>query len=129
MNDVIYAGITVKDVLALLAGGVGVSVVAQVIKRVFKLSSAKVIQGLVATLSVVAAGIAYAISAVHANPGLALGHAAGLLGVANAAHTFIVSDADAYIQKVKTALNNMNPAPAEPATPAPEVPTVTSNDL
>ena len=106
MNDVIWGGITVKTVVALLGGGLGVSIVVQVVKRVFKLTSAKVVQFLVVALSTIASCLAYVISAVHANPGLALGHAAGLLGIANAAHTFIVSDADQFIQKVRTALSS-----------------------
>jgi hypothetical protein len=106
MNDVIYAGVTVKEVLAVLGGGLGVSIVAQVIKRVFKLDNAKVIQFLVVALSGIASGLVYVISALHSNLASVVPHAASLLGVANAMHTFIVSDADAFIGKVKVALND-----------------------
>ena len=129
MNDVIFGSVTIGDVLALLGGGLGVSVIVQVVKRAFGLSSSKVVQFLVAATSVVGTGLADLISAVHGNPSILAGHSVEVLGVANAAHTFIVSDADAFLSKVKTALNDeqtqtkaVTPAPVAEPTATPQAP-------
>jgi hypothetical protein len=120
MNDVIYGGITVADLLGILGGGLGVSIVAEVLKKVFKLDSAKVIQFLVVALSFVATGLAYIISAVHGNPKVLGSHTVEILGAANAFHTFIVSDASTFLDKVKAGLNDENAKTQPVATVAAE---------
>jgi len=105
MHQILFGSVTVGTALAYLGGGVGVSIVVQLFKRVFGLKSSKIIQSVVAILSVAASALAQVISVAHTNPTLLAGHAVGILGLANAAHTFIVSDADQFIGKVKTALN------------------------
>ena len=136
--NIANTGITVGTVLALLGSGVGVSIVAEIIKKVFKLNSGKVIQFLVVALSTVTAGLSYLITILHGNPAIAAGHAAEILGVANAAHTFIVSDLSAFVTKVKaynadpkttTTTVTSNPSPttevvtAPTAAPTPPTPT------
>lgn len=117
MNDVIFGGITVGDLLGILGGGLGVSVVAQLIKRVFKLSSAKVVHLMVITLTVAGTVLADAINVIHGNAAVLGSRATELLGVATAAHTFIVSDADQFLQKVRKALTDENASQAAPAVP------------
>ncbi len=117
MDTVIYGGITVGTVVALLGGGLGVSIVAQVIKRVAGLNSSKVIYFMVAALSFAAAALADIIGAVHGNAALLGSHTVGVLGIANGAHTFIVSDADQFVSKVKVALGD-----EAAKTPSPSVP-------
>jgi len=113
-TEIANTGITIGAVIALLGGGVGVSIIAEVIKKVFKLNSGKVVQFLVVALSTVAAGLAYVINAIHGNPAIAAGHAAAILGIANAAYTFIVSDLSKTLSQVSVSVN-------KPTTATPEV--------
>ena len=110
MQTILFDHITIAEVLGLIGGGVGVSIVAQVMKRLFKLKSSKVIQFLVAALAVVATVLAHLIALIKGNGAVLGSHAAGLLGAANVTYTFIVSDLDAWLQKVKTALANQDAA-------------------
>lgn len=114
MNEVIFDGFTVGSLLILLGGGLGVSVVAQVIKRVFKLTNSDIIQFLVVALSGVTTGLGYIISALHGSLGNLVPHAASILGIANASHTWLVSRGDAFIQKVRKALNDEEAPPTIP---------------
>jgi hypothetical protein len=123
MHTVIFGTLTIGTVLAFLGGGIGVSIIAQVVKRIFGLSSSKVIHFVVIALAFAANALQYVISAAHANPAILASHTAEILGIATAAHTFIVSDADAFVGKVKTALNNPPAAPTATSTTSAADPT------
>lgn len=131
MDTVLFGNLTVGTLLAFAGGGIGVSIIAQLLKRLLGLSSSKVIHFVVITLSFVASALDYVISAIHGNPAILASHTASILGIANAAHTFIVSDADAFVGKVKTALGDEQakdvpaeepPRPASQATETSETP-------
>lgn len=117
MNETIIWGLTVGNALAFLGGGVGVSIMVELLKKVFGLESGKVVQFVVITLSFAVTALDYVISVAHNNPAVLAGHAAAILGIANAAHTFLVGDASAFVGKVRSALaDEAANAPAQPTT-------------
>jgi hypothetical protein len=90
-----------------IAAGAGISVVTQVLKRLVKLESSKVILVLFHTITVVGTLVAYLLSNQTLNLGELGLRMAGLSGIAQAVHPF-VSAANDWLSKLKQALDLIN---------------------
>lgn len=105
------------DVLTALWALGGASIVAaaaQLLKKFFKLDSAKVIQFLVVSLGFAVAGLQYLLGA-HNIPPTVLGlHTVALVGIAQPLYIYVVKPLDSFFTKVQT-YNAGLPANAAPA--------------
>jgi hypothetical protein len=84
-----------------LGGASVVAVVAQLIKKYFKLSSTKVIQFLVVSLGFAVSALQYLLGA-HNLPATVLGlHTVALVGVAQPLYVYIIKPLDSFFTKVQ----------------------------
>ena len=109
--------------IILLGGGVAVSVLAELLKKVFGLNSKKVIHFLVAALAFVAAGLQY-VTSLHNLPPQVLGVSTpAIYGFSQFAYIF-VSKVSGFLGRVDVTLEDKNPASTLVATEV--APTVAS---
>lgn len=112
--NTILTSVNTTTALAFLGGAGVVGVAAQIIKKVFGLESAKVIQLLVIVLGIAAAGLQYLLSA-HNLPATILGqHTAILLGIAQPLYVYVIRPADIFLTKVQA--YNASQTPPESGT-------------
>ncbi len=92
-------------VLAVAGSGVGVSVVAQILKRLSNAESEAVIHFLVISLSIAATALQFILSN---NPQSLSIYGAAIWTFSQAAYTFVVKPAQVHIDRVKIALDTLN---------------------